>query len=340
MGRTDWEGYFEAVRDQDWRTAREALTGIAANESTNPLVYLRMGDVCQRLGDTSHAVKAYHVAARIQTLAGFQNKAITLYKIILRIDPENAEAVSKSEELLKEMEGVRHQHVSPEHGIAFPEAPPPPDRIAASGQPVPATGPASELNAGNSAPASSQDFLGEADAVIGGSGIPSMEEIFSSLPEEGFQKMLDDLMIPLSERHQPKAVPPELFDGMSADEIAAILSGLSVTMYHDKDVVIEEGDSGDCMYLIKSGVARVVAHMLGREIELALLGEGDLFGEVAFLTSRTRTASIIAVGPLEAYEMDRMHIEQLLDRNPELMSRLEGFYENRIKDTIKKIMPK
>jgi CRP/FNR family cyclic AMP-dependent transcriptional regulator len=80
--------------------------------------------------------------------------------------------------------------------------------------------------------------------------------------------------------------------------------------------------------------------MLGREIELAMLGEGDLFGEVAFLTGRTRTASIIAVGPLEVYEMDRMHIEQLLDRNPEIMSRLEGFYENRIRDTIKKIKPK
>jgi cytochrome c-type biogenesis protein CcmH/NrfG len=79
-----------------------------------------MGDACQRLGDTNHAVKAYHLAVRIQTLAGFQNKATALYKIILRIDPKNAEAVSKSEKLLKEMEGVRHQHVSPEPGIASP----------------------------------------------------------------------------------------------------------------------------------------------------------------------------------------------------------------------------
>ncbi len=136
-----------------------------------------------------------------------------------------------------------------------------PDPTAARGQTAPAIGPAAEPNAGNSAPASSQDFLGEADAVIGGSRIPSMEEIFSSLPEQRFQKMLDDLMIPLSKR-QPKAAAPEFFAGKSVDEIAIILSGFSVTTYHDKDVVIEEGDSGDCMYLIKSGVARVVEHML------------------------------------------------------------------------------
>ncbi len=67
------------------------------------------------------------------------------------------------------------------------------------------------------------------------------------------------------------------------------------------------------------------------------MGDGDLFGEVAFLTGRPRTASVIAGGTLKVYEIGRMDIERIIESDPMVLSRLGEFFERRVKDTIKKV---
>ncbi len=136
---------------------------------------------------------------------------------------------------------------------------------------------------------------------------------------------------------KPAQRVPGLFSGMAENECAMFLKALAVRFFSDGARVIEEGDSGDSVFLIKSGRARVTAHLLGREIELAVLEEGDFFGEVAFLTGRPRTAGVIAAGNLKVYEICRTDIERIIERNPEVLSRIEAFYEKRAKDTITKI---
>jgi CRP-like cAMP-binding protein len=128
-----------------------------------------------------------------------------------------------------------------------------------------------------------------------------------------------------------------LFAGMPEEEIQQILRGLPQLTFPGNTKVIEEGDSGDSMYIIKSGRATVIAHLFGKELKLATLETGDVFGEVAFLTGRTRTASVISEGPLEVYEISRFELEEIIDRNPSLLQKLEDFYECRVQDTIKKI---
>lgn len=91
------------------------------------------------------------------------------------------------------------------------------------------------------------------------------------------------------------------------------------------------------MYVIKCGRAKVIAHLFGKALELATLETGDVFGEVAFLTGRPRTASVIAEGPLEVYELSRLELEKIIDKNPALLQKIESFYECRVQDTIKKV---
>lgn len=321
MSRQSWEGYFEAMKEQQWHKALEALTHIVKAEDDNALVHLRIGDICQRLGDTTGAVKAYHRSAEIQAQAGFQHKALALYRIILRIRPADAAALSRSAALLRALESAR----VPGHPV------PPPDELPRHEErPVPAAEPA---------PATVQrDDMALTEAVIGGSGIASLDALFPEAPDKGLQQTFGDLLVPLSERQAATTVA-ELFAGMAEEEVSAFLNGLEVCDYPDRAAVIEEGDSGDSLFMIKSGSAKVIAHMFGRELELARLGEGDLFGEVAFLTGRPRTASVIATGPLSVYEIGRLDIEELIEHAPEVMARLEGFYETRVRDTIKKILP-
>lgn len=153
--------------------------------------------------------------------------------------------------------------------------------------------------------------------------------------DEDLTETMKELLIPLSERKETNI--PEIFQDLPETMVTSFIRGLTVRKFRDKQHVIEEGDSGDSMYIIRSGRTRVVAHMLGRELELALLGEGDIFGEVGFLTGRPRTAAVIADGPVEVFEISRLDIEKLIETNPEIIAKIEGFYETRVRDTIRKI---
>ncbi len=270
MNRKNWETYFEAVRSQKWDSAMRVLRKISAQEKDDPQVFLKLGDVYQKNGDTVQATLSYHRSARLLRARGFSQKAIALYKIILRLDPDDGEATAGCREVMREIEGAKKASIS--------------------------------------------------SRLISG---PAVEAA--------------DKKGPISANTSKETRIPKLFSGMSEEAFHSMLDDFEVKSYSSGERVIEEGDSGDSMYLISSGKAKVIAHLMGKEIELAELGEGDLFGEVAFLTGRPRTAEVVAEGPLRVLEVGRLDIERIVERTPEVLSRIEDFYEKRAMDTIMKI---
>jgi CRP-like cAMP-binding protein len=103
---------------------------------------------------------------------------------------------------------------------------------------------------------------------------------------------------------------------------------------------LEEGDSGDSVFFITSGRAKVISHIMGKEIELAILSPGDFFGEVAFLTGRPRTASVIALDELHVREFTKILLEEIFERYPSTLEKLEDFYHCRIEDTLRTVKNK
>ncbi len=60
------------------------------------------------------------------------------------------------------------------------------------------------------------------------------------------------------------------------------------------EVIIKQGDEGDCYYIIKPGKCKVTRKSkTGSDLTLATLGEGDAFGEEALLTETKRNANIV-----------------------------------------------
>ena len=132
-------------------------------------------------------------------------------------------------------------------------------------------------------------------------------------------------------------VPLGFLSYFTSDEIAAILHRAELKRFSAEEKVVEEGDTGDSIYLIRSGSASVVGHFFGRVITLETLSAGDLFGEVAFLTGRTRTANVVAQGELEVYEINRLLLDNLIEKRPEILSQINEIYVKRVKDTIRKV---
>lgn len=107
MEEKNWENYFNALKTQDWETAKSSLQKIALVECKNSQTYLKLGDIYQRTWDNVNAIAAYHQAACLMRSQGFFQKTIALYKIILRLDPYNSEATSNSKELMMELETAK-----------------------------------------------------------------------------------------------------------------------------------------------------------------------------------------------------------------------------------------
>ena len=68
------------------------------------------------------------------------------------------------------------------------------------------------------------------------------------------------------------------------------------TIYHDREVIIEEGTKGSWIYVILEGIAKVKKRTPKGMVTVDFLREGEVFGEMAFLEGgmSTRSASVIA----------------------------------------------
>lgn len=295
-----WETYFNAIRKQDWQKALEALNILKEEEPNNSNVHFKMGDLLQRAGQNAEAVSAYHKAAVFLVKDGFEQKAVAIYKVILRLDPDNAEALQKSDKLIAEIES--QQQPKPEIPAEMelqPETPFPMPTVEPPG-----------IEAGM--PEVKPDEAG---------AWPSPEAKIGKEPVE-------------------KMEIPAIFSGLKEDEFREIIKTAELRAYADGEAVIEEGDTGDSIFIIKEGGAKVIAHIIGRTIELARLEKGDVFGEVAFLTGRPRTASVVADGGLETVELTRFMIEDLIEKNHSVLDKLQDFYYSRVQNTIKKVKGK
>jgi CRP-like cAMP-binding protein len=63
------------------------------------------------------------------------------------------------------------------------------------------------------------------------------------------------------------------------------------------DVVVAEGDTSKSFYVIEKGALEVRKTLGGKEVALAQLADGDLFGFMAFVDGKPRSASVVAKAP-------------------------------------------
>ena len=75
--------------------------------------------------------------------------------------------------------------------------------------------------------------------------------------------------------------------------------------YEDGRMVFLQGDPAADLYVIRSGTVRIVRSTAEGEIELAVLGDGDFFGEMGLFAPGPRSATAIAVGKVEVDVIDR-----------------------------------
>ncbi|MBI5832228.1 MAG: ATP-binding cassette domain-containing protein [Armatimonadetes bacterium] len=115
------------------------------------------------------------------------------------------------------------------------------------------------------------------------------------------------------------------------DERLADLAGkFASTRVAAGEVVFEEGSPGDMLYLIAQGQASVTRRGPdGTALELARLGAGDEFGEMALLNDAPRNATVTARTNCLFLTLTRRNFRGLLDSAPEVRAELERLAASR-----------
>jgi CRP-like cAMP-binding protein len=85
------------------------------------------------------------------------------------------------------------------------------------------------------------------------------------------------------------------FDGLSADALTMIASVTTEEAYPYGERIFQYGDVGDKLFIILEGKVRIFREVGGMgEEALAVLGQGEIFGEMALLDDSTRSAGALA----------------------------------------------
>ncbi len=122
-----------------------------------------------------------------------------------------------------------------------------------------------------------------------------------------------------------------LFNELPPEILAAIASRLQLERFADGDTIIHQGDIGDKFYMLDRGQVEVMHHNgQPEERQLNTLHEGDYFGEIALLLDIPRTASVRALGPVQALSLTKADFRAIVERAPGIAERLRPTIETRL----------
>src|SRR3984885_8407478 len=88
------------------------------------------------------------------------------------------------------------------------------------------------------------------------------------------------------------------------------------------DVLFREGEQGEEMYVVQSGLVQILKRVGAEQRPLATLGRGEFLGEMAILNSKPRTATAVVVEDAQCLVIDSATLEQMIARNTEIALRL------------------
>lgn len=101
--------------------------------------------------------------------------------------------------------------------------------------------------------------------------------------------------------------------------------------FYPRDMMIfSEAQPGSELYIIQKGQVKISKVVDNNEVLLAVLNPGDIFGEMALLENKPRSASAIAYEDCTILVVNRANFEQMVHSQPQLISRLTVTLSDRI----------
>ena len=126
----------------------------------------------------------------------------------------------------------------------------------------------------------------------------------------------------------------DLFSALGDRELQQIAEKLKARLYPVGAIVVREGARTDEVFIIKRGRVDIKKReqTLGIDLTIATLRDGASFGEMALLTGRPRTATVVAAEETEVYVLEKEDFEEVLEKHPALAAGLTRILAERLEE--------
>lgn len=114
-----------------------------------------------------------------------------------------------------------------------------------------------------------------------------------------------------------------LFAELAENELEALARAAELREFARDQVIFAMFEPADGLYVVASGRVKVcISSAEGKELIIATLGPGQVFGEMALLDDEPRSASVVAQLATNAYRIRRQEFSRLLDAHPSIGRKL------------------
>jgi len=125
-----------------------------------------------------------------------------------------------------------------------------------------------------------------------------------------------------------------LFAALDDEAAGALMQSMTSSHLERGDILFHEGDQGDRLYVIREGKIKLGRSSNdGRENLLAILGPGEMFGELSLFDPGPRTATATAVAETQLIGLGHDNMQTFLANRPEVASTLLAALARRLRRT-------
>ena len=125
-----------------------------------------------------------------------------------------------------------------------------------------------------------------------------------------------------------------LFSGLDDDAAASLRSSLSENRLRRGEILFREGDSGDRLYVVMDGKIKLGRSSSdGRENLMAVLGPGQMFGELSLFDPGPRSLTATAVTDVTMLSLGHAALLDWLTGHPDVARNLLGQLASRLRRT-------
>lgn len=103
--------------------------------------------------------------------------------------------------------------------------------------------------------------------------------------------------------------------------------------YKDGEIIIKQGATGDCLYVVQEGKVEVIDDSGEKEIKLAVLGESEFFGEMGLFEKTVRSCTVRALGDAKILTIDKKNFYTTIQKDPSLAFKLLEKMSQRLRQT-------
>jgi len=96
-----------------------------------------------------------------------------------------------------------------------------------------------------------------------------------------------------------------LFNSLEPTDLGVILGAMVEKICEKDEKIIEQGDDGDCLFVVEKGTVNCFKKTGGEEKLVKTCTVGDAFGELALLYNCPRAASVVAADSVVLWQLDR-----------------------------------